>query len=145
MAAKVLNRAQDWIDFYRDNINDFDVSGDRLKENAEEDTVLAEAGKREVWFMTKLWDNDPQGAWEALEPSIKDVAIFDPVLAGWYSVWVGMAYYANGNTDAAIDHFDEARRRIGRSLPLRWPVGDPKIQRLSPPSRMFPDQICFHY
>jgi type III restriction/modification enzyme restriction subunit/RAD3-like DEAD/DEAH box helicase len=118
MGAKVLNRAQDWIEFYRDNINDFDVSGDRLKENAEEDTVLAEAGKREVWFMTKLWDNDPQGAWEALEPSIKDVAIFDPVLAGWYSVWVGMAYYANGNTDAAIDHFDEARRRIGRSLPL---------------------------
>lgn len=118
MMNKLLTRAQDWIDFYRDNINDSDVPNIRLKDNADEDRALAEAGNREVWFMTKLWDNDPQGAWEALEPSIAEVAIFDPVLAGWYSLWVGMAYYANGNTDAAIDHFDEARRRIGRSLPI---------------------------
>ena len=118
MMTKVLTRAEDWTDFYRDNINDLDVPDSRLKENAEEDVVLAEAGKREVWFMTKLWDNDPQAAWESLEPSIKEVATFDPVLAGWYSLWVGLAYYSNGNTEAAIDHFDEARRRVGRSLPL---------------------------
>lgn len=72
------------IDFYRDNINDLDVPKRRIKENEEEDATLAEAGKREVWFMSKLWDNDPQGAWEALEPVTKDVAIFDPALAGWY-------------------------------------------------------------
>jgi hypothetical protein len=118
MMSKVLTRSPDWIDYYRDNINDLDVPGIRLKENAEEDAALAEAGKREVWFMSKLWDIDPQGAREALEPSIKEVAIYDPVLAGWYSLWVGMAYYANGNTDAAIDFFDEARRRVSRSLPL---------------------------
>jgi hypothetical protein len=118
MMTKVLSRSPDWIDFYRDNINDLDVPNRRIRENEEEDAALAEAGKREVWFMTKLWDNDPQGAWEALEPVTKDVAIFDPALAGWYSLWVGLAYFANGNTDAAIDHFDEARRRINRSLPL---------------------------
>jgi hypothetical protein len=116
--GKVLARASDWIDYYRDNINDADVPPIRLKENAEEDAALADAGKREVWFMTRLWDNDPQGAWKALEPAIKEVAIYDPVLAGWYSIWVGIAYHGNGNTDAAIDHFDEARRRIGRNLPL---------------------------
>lgn len=140
MMTKVLTRAQDWIDFYRDNINDLDVPEVRLRENAEEDAALAEAGKREVWFMTKLWDNDPQSAWEALESSIKDVAIFDPVLAGWYSLWVGMAYYANGNTDAAIDHFDEARRRIGRSLPLpkRRIVETEKIE---PPKTFIEDAL----
>ena len=118
MMTKVLTRAPDWIDFYRDNINSLDVPDGRLKANVEEDAALAEAGKREVWFMTNLWDNNPKGAWEALEPSLKDVAIFDPVLAGWYSLWVGMAHYATGNTEAAIDHFEEARRRIGRPLPL---------------------------
>jgi len=115
---KVLSRSQDWIDFYRDNINDLDVPEARLKDNAEEDEKLVDAGKREVRFMTKLWDNDTQGAYLELEPAIKDVAIYDPVLAGWYSLWVGMAHYADGKTDAAIDMFEEARRRIGRGLPL---------------------------
>ena len=115
---KVLSRSQDWIDFYRDNINDLDVPAARLKNNAEEDEVLSNAGKSEVRFMTKVWDNDMQGACMELEPAIKEVAIYDAVLAGWYSIWVGMAYYADGKTDAAMDLFDEARRRIGRGLPL---------------------------
>ena len=66
MMTKVLTRAPDWIDFYRDNINSLDVPDGRLKANVEEDAALAEAGKREVWFMTILWDNNPKGAWEHL-------------------------------------------------------------------------------
>lgn len=135
MMQKVLSRAPDWIDYYRDNINDLDVPTTRLQENAEEDAALAQAGKREVWFMTRLWDNDTVGACEALEPTIKDVAIYDPVLAGWYAVWIGVAQYANGKTDAAIDYFDEARSRISRSLPLpRRKIAETEV---ASPSRSF--------
>ncbi|MEX0827918.1 MAG: helicase C-terminal domain-containing protein, partial [Haliea sp.] len=115
---KVLGREEDWVDFYRDNINDLDVPDSRLRDNAEEDEVFTEAGKSEVRFMTKLWDEDTAGAREELESVFKDVAIHDAVLAGWYSIWIGMTFYAEGNTDAALDMFDEARSRIGRNLPL---------------------------
>jgi hypothetical protein len=80
--------------------------------------VLETAGKSEVRFMTKLWDNDPEGAAKELELAIRDVAIVDSMLAGWYSIWTGIAYYAAGKNDTANDLFDEARRRIGRNLPL---------------------------
>src|SRR5258708_22346544 len=40
------------------------------------------------------------------------------MLAGWYSIWTGIAYYAAKKTDAAYDLFDESRRRIGRNIPL---------------------------
>jgi hypothetical protein len=68
--------------------------------------------------MTKLWDNDPEGAAKELEEEIREVAIVDPMLAGWYSIWAGIAYYAAKKNDAAYDLFDEARRRIGRNIPL---------------------------
>jgi hypothetical protein len=115
---KVLGREQDWVDFYRDNINDLDVPEVRLQENEEEDRTLTDAGRREVRFATKLWDNFTAGARNELEPILGDVAVYDPILAGWYSIWIGIAYYAEGQTDAAYDMFDEARRRTGASLPL---------------------------
>ena len=68
--------------------------------------------------MTKVWDNDLSGAREELETMSKDVAVYDPMLAGWYLIWSGIIYFAEGKTDAATDLFDEARSRIGRALPL---------------------------
>lgn len=137
---KVLNREDDWVDFYRDNINDLDVPSGRLRDNAEEDETFTEAGKSEVRFMTRLWNGDIPAARAELESVLKDVAIHDAVLAGWYSVWIGMTFYAEGNTDAAIDMFDEARRRIGRNLPLpRRKIGDVKID--TPPRTMIEQAI----
>jgi tetratricopeptide (TPR) repeat protein len=118
MLMKLINRDAGWIDFYRDNINEMDVPAAKLQENEKSEAILESAGRSEVRFMTKLWDGDIDGAPRELEPVIKEIAIVDPMLAGWYSIWVGLAYYAGGKTDAAIDFFDEARRRIGRALPL---------------------------
>ena len=117
-AKKIINRAEDWVDFYADNINEIDVPPSRIEESEEADAVLSNAGRAEVRFMTKIWDGDLAGARRELEPLLREVAIHDALLAGWYSVWIGMAYYAEGKTDAAFDLFDEARLRIGRSLPL---------------------------
>jgi hypothetical protein len=114
----VLSRDEGWIDFYRDNINDADVTESRLRDNTDEDKVMSEAGKSEVRFATKLWDNDISGARNELESVFKEVAVHDARLAGWYSIWIGMTFYAEGNTDAAIDMFDEARSRLGFNLPL---------------------------
>lgn len=137
---KVLNRSGDWIDFYRDNINDLDVPEARLKDNAEEDDKLQDAGKCEVRFMTKLWDGDTSGAIKELEPVVNDVAIYDAELAGWYSIWIGMAYYSDGKTDAAIDMFDDARRRIGRALPLpRRRVAE--TETVEPPKTLVEDAL----
>ncbi|MEH2491404.1 DEAD/DEAH box helicase family protein [Bradyrhizobium sp. AZCC 2230] len=115
---KVISRDAGWVNYYRDNINDMDVPKGKLQENEQNNLVLEKAGKSEVRFMTKLWDNDPEGAAKDLEEEIREVAIVDPMLAGWYSIWAGVAYYAANKTDAAYDLFDEARRRIGRNLPL---------------------------
>lgn len=115
---KVISRDAGWVNYYRDNINDMDVPKVRLQENEQNNAVLEKAGKGEVRFMTKLWDNDPEGAAKDLEEEIREVAIVDPMLAGWYSIWAGVAYYAAEKNDAAYDFFDEARRRIGRNLPL---------------------------
>jgi hypothetical protein len=115
---KVIGRDVGWVNYYRDNINDMDLPKGRLQENEQNNLVLEKAGKSEVRFMTKLWDNDPEGAAKELEEEIREVAIVDPMLAGWYSIWTGIAYYAAKKTDAAYDLFDEARRRIGRNIPL---------------------------
>jgi hypothetical protein len=115
---KLIARDTSWVNFYRDNINEMDLPQAKLQENEENNSVLEKAGKSEVRFMTKLWDNDFEGAAKELEAEIKDVAIVDPMLAGWYSIWTGIAFYAAGKIDAAYDLFDEARRRIGRNIPL---------------------------
>ncbi|WP_420131565.1 DEAD/DEAH box helicase family protein [Rhodopseudomonas sp.] len=115
---KLIERKKDWLDFYRDNINDIDVPSTRLKQGEETATVLEKAGRSEVRFMTMLWDNNPEGAIRELEEQIREVSLVDPKLAGWYSVWIGIAYFAEGKTDAAYDLFEEAHHRIGRSLPL---------------------------
>ena len=139
-ARKVLGREQDWVDFYADNINELDVPEARMKESEEEDELLSEAGRSEVRFMTKLWDNDTSGAREELESLLRDVAVHDAMLAGWYAIWIGLTYYAEGKIDAAIDLFDEARRRVGRSLPLpRRQV--PQAMDLEPPKTFIEDAI----
>jgi hypothetical protein len=138
--GKVLTRSEDWIEFYRDKIDDLDVSAARLKSNAEEDEKLTHSGKLEVRFMTKLWDNDILGAIQELEPAIKDIAIYDSSLAGWYAIWVGLAYYAEGKTDAAIDMFEDARHRIGRTLPLpRRRVAE--MDEADPPKTFFDEAL----
>jgi hypothetical protein len=115
---KLIRRDEGWVDFYSDNINEMDLPQTKLQENETNNLVLEKAGKSEVRFMTKLWDNDIEGAAKELEAEIREVAIVDPMVAGWYSIWAGVAYYAAGKTDTAYDLFDEARRRIGRNIPL---------------------------
>lgn len=132
MMEKLISRDEGWVNFYRDNIDAADFSEATLRESEEENAILEDAGKNEVWFMTKLWDNDLQ-AYKELEAVIKDVAIFDPMLAGWYSMWVGVTHHAAGQSDAALDMFDEARRRIGHKLPL--PRRPPAVQQKIEPSK----------
>ena len=124
---KLISRDSGWVNFYRDNINEVDLPSARLQENEESNLVLEKAGKSEVRFMTKLWDNDLEGAAKELEGEIKEVAIVDPMLAGWYSIWAGVAYYAANKLDPSYDLFEEARRRIGRNVPIpRRPTSAPQ-------------------
>lgn len=71
--------------------------------------------------MTKVWDGDMVGARTELEENISNLSVVDPILAGWYCVWIGMTFYYQGNREAAIDYFENARRRIGKALPLPRP------------------------
>ncbi len=115
---KVLDRDPGWVNYYRDNIDAIDVPTQRLRDNEEEQDALEDAGRHEVRFMTKMWDNDLDGAFTELESIIRRAATYDPMLAGWYSIWAGVSLYVAGKSDAALDLFDEARHRIGRNLPL---------------------------
>jgi hypothetical protein len=118
MVSRLISRDVGWVNYYRDNIDAIDIPETVLEENEREHIALENAGKSEVRFMTKLWDGDLDGAQTEFESAVRDVAIFDPMLAGWYSIWAGVAFHAAGKSDAAFDMFDEARRRIGRKLPV---------------------------
>jgi hypothetical protein len=117
----VLSRNADWIQFYKSHIADRDDSEAEKEQIAEDEAIYASYAKAEVKFMTKLWDGDIAGARSELEDSINELSVSDPLLAGWYCIWIGMTYYRQGNRDAAIDYFETARRRVGKALPLPRP------------------------
>jgi hypothetical protein len=117
----VLSRNSDWIQFYKSHITDQNDAEAEHEQIAKDEAIYADYAKAEVKFMTKLWDGDVAGARSELESSINELSITDPLLAGWYCIWIGMTYYQQGNRDAAIDYFETARRRIGKALPLPRP------------------------
>ncbi len=123
LAGQVLRRANGWLSFYEAHIGEKDVSPIRRTENEQAEAIYSRAARNEVIFMTKIWDGDLAGAREALENGLDSLPAEDPNLAGWYSIWVGITHYAEGNRETAIEHFDNARKRLGRPLPLPRAVG----------------------
>jgi hypothetical protein len=68
------------------------------------ETQLATSAIAECEFMTKLWHGDAAGARQALLDVLDDTVLADAKLAGWYSVWLGASFDAEGDSETAIAH-----------------------------------------
>ena len=62
--------------------------------------------------MTRMWQGDSEGARKAILDVLDDTALVDSRLAGWYSVWLGAAFEADGDNETAIAHYKKARSRL---------------------------------
>lgn len=117
----LLGRNQGWLDFYRDTIDGLEVSNEAIVRVKDREAHLAKAAAAECAFMSKLWEGDYDGARAALIDHLNDVAIADAKLAGWYSIWLGMTYEAQGDLPSRDMHYQRARSRLNKwvNLPRR--------------------------
>ncbi|MFL0694597.1 MAG: hypothetical protein ACJLUP_21725 [Agrobacterium tumefaciens] len=86
------------------------------------ESKLAEGAQAETEFMTALWQGDVGSARRALEDVMDAVAAADARIAGWYSVWIGMTYEAEGDLISAGQHYRKARSRTSKWLNLPFTV-----------------------
>ncbi|WJH40586.1 hypothetical protein N7E02_08200 [Aliirhizobium terrae] len=114
----VIDRKPDWLDYYRDTIDGLTLSKEVAEKVRERETALAVGAKAESDFMSALWNGDVAGARKAIIEVLNTVAVVDPKLAGWYSVWLGMTYEIEGDDDNANVHYTRARSRLTQRLNL---------------------------
>ncbi|MGG6895877.1 DEAD/DEAH box helicase family protein [Rhizobium sp. BR 315] len=114
----VIDRKPDWLDYYRDTIDGLSLSKEVADKVRERETALAVGAKAESDFMSALWNGDIAGARKAIIEVLNTVAVVDPKLAGWYSVWLGMTYEIEGDDENASVHYTRARSRLTQRLNL---------------------------
>ncbi|MDP9590490.1 UNVERIFIED_ORG: hypothetical protein J2W19_003049 [Shinella zoogloeoides] len=114
--SQVMARDAGWLKFYRDTVDGLEVSDDALDRVKERESQLAAAAVAECSFMTRLWQGDTEGARKALLDVLDDIALVDARLAGWYSVWLGMTYEADGDPETSVAHYKKARSRLSAWL-----------------------------
>ncbi|WP_164842955.1 DEAD/DEAH box helicase family protein [Sinorhizobium meliloti] len=118
LVGDVLGRKTGWLDYYRETIDGLEVSQEAANKVRERETALAIGAKSECEFMSALWNGDVEGARKAIINVLNEVAVVDPRLAGWYSVWLGMTYEVQGDNDTAGTHYNRARSRLTQRLNL---------------------------
>lgn len=114
--SQVLSRDAGWLSFYRDTVDGLEVSNDALQKVKDREQQLAASAEAECKFMTRWWQGDLDGARKALLDVLDDTALADAKLAGWYSVWLGAAFEAEGDAITSIAHFKKARSRLSMWL-----------------------------
>ncbi|POO56162.1 DEAD/DEAH box helicase family protein [Agrobacterium rosae] len=114
----VIERENGWLDYYRDTIDGLSLSQEVSEKVKERETALAIGAKAETEFMSALWNGDVPSARKAIIGVLNLVAVVDPKLAGWYSVWLGMTYEIDGDVDNANVHYTRARSRLTQRLNL---------------------------
>ncbi|WP_254027055.1 hypothetical protein [Mesorhizobium ventifaucium] len=98
--------------FYRETVDGLEISTEAIEKVKEREAQLAKSAVAECAFMTRLWQGDIEGARKTLLDVLDDTALADAKLAGWYSVWLGATYEAEGDSDTSIAHYKKARSRL---------------------------------
>lgn len=112
LIAQVIGRDGGWLKFYRETIDGLEVSEEALQRVKARENQLAASAVAECSFMTRMWQGDSEGARKAILDVLDDTALVDSRLAGWYSVWLGAAFEADGDNETAIAHYKKARSRL---------------------------------
>ncbi|MBP6580209.1 MAG: hypothetical protein KA199_01615, partial [Sphingorhabdus sp.] len=116
LVAQVLSRDASWLKFYRETVDGLEVSSEALDRVKERETQLASSAEAECKFMTRLWQGDTDGARKELLDVLDATALADAKLAGWYSLWLGASYEAEGDLETAIAHYKKSRARLSYFL-----------------------------
>ena len=137
------SRDKEWLKFYGETIDGLEVDHDALQTVKERETKLAVGAAAESRFMSALWHGDYVTARESLLSVIDDIAPVDSKLAGWYDLWLGMAFETEGDTQSAATHYTRARSRLTRRLnvPLtsKFATSEGEITAANPVERMLAD------
>lgn len=105
-------RDKEWLKFYGETIDGLEVDADALSTVREREEKLAQGALAESRFMSALWHGDFQRARHELLATIDAIAPVDSKLAGWYDLWLGMTYEAEGDDSSASTHYSRARSRL---------------------------------
>jgi len=116
LVSQVLARDPSWLTFYRETVDGLEVSNEALEKVKGRESQLSKSAEAECKFMTRLWQGDPEGARRVLLDVLDDTALADAKLAGWYSIWLGASYEADGDAETAIAHYKKARARLSHYL-----------------------------
>jgi hypothetical protein len=125
LIRQVLGRDKEWLKLYRETVDGLEVSQDVLDRVRERERVLAVSAEAECDFISRLWEDDIDGARAILIDSINNTAVSDARLAGWHAVWLGMTYEIHDDYNNASTHYRRARSRLssGLTVPLRFSAG----------------------
>lgn len=136
-------RDKEWLKFYSETIGGLEVDDDALQTVIDREEKLSAGALAESRFMSAMWHGDYVGAREALLAVIDEIAPVDSKLAGWYDLWLGMSFEAEGDTQSAGTHYTRARARLTRRLnvPLvsKFSTTDGEITATNPVERMLAD------
>lgn len=110
------SRDKEWLRFYGETIDGLEVDDDALQTVKEREAKLSNGAIAESKFMSALWHGDYVAAREALLSVIDEIAPVDSKLAGWYDLWLGMTFEAEGDTQNSATHYNRARSRLTRRL-----------------------------
>jgi hypothetical protein len=137
------SRDKEWLKFYGETIDGLEVDDDALQTVKEREAKLAAGAIAESKFMSALWHGDYVDAREALLSVIDEIAPVDSKLAGWYDLWLGMAFEIEGDTQSAATHYARARSRLTRRLnvPLtsKFSTDEGEITASNPVARKLAD------
>jgi hypothetical protein len=116
LISDVMDRKSDWLDYYRDTVDGLAVSNEVMGKVQEREAALSIGAKAECDYMSSLWSGDIPAARNAILEVLNSVAVVDPKLAGWYSLWLGMTYEIEGDDVNAGVHYRRARSRLTQRL-----------------------------
>ncbi|MCK7615226.1 helicase C-terminal domain-containing protein [Roseibium sediminicola] len=118
IVRQIIDRDPNWLEYYQAHLGQNPIEERRITEREAHTKLDDKLAKKEANFILKLWHGDNSGAIAEFESVVEEVRQENPRLAGWYSIWLGAANCFESEHEAMYDWFDEARNRLGGTLPL---------------------------
>ena len=122
LTVDVLQRSDGWTNFYARWINATQGNEETIEASRRQQTELAEIAVSWVTYWSRLWLRDSEShvkeARDNLESRLPALAIADNRSAGWLNLWLGSIAWNEGREADATDHFNFARSRLRKELPI---------------------------
>jgi hypothetical protein len=118
IVAEVLDRNPSWVNHYGSFLEANELEAEEVERATNTEAAMEVAAEAEARVGAAIWSGDYDGARRALEGVVEATARADALSAGWQLLWLGAAYEALGDVDAARVAFRDARGKLGSHLTL---------------------------